>query len=233
MRVLAWNIRHGGGKRVEGIRAALRRHAAEVVVLCEYRGGGSGARLRDALAGLGYRHATAAEPPAGRNGVLVAARNPFRDHGTLIGSVPEPHRMIQVEFPTFRLVGVYLPNQAAKVPYWEEIVAASAGMAGKPAVVLGDFNTTRHFLDEVGALCATSVYMDVMERIGFSDVWRRRHPDRREYSWFSTRGNGFRIDHAFRAALGSGGGHPLLSSRAKGRGLRPLPPPHRSRRPGP
>jgi len=24
-----------------------------------------------------------------------------------------------------------------------------------------------------------------------------RYPDRREYSWFSTRNNGFRIDHAF------------------------------------
>src|SRR5258708_18096599 len=31
----------------------------------------------------------------------------------------------------------------------------------------------------------------------FCDLWRRRYPAVREYSWFSTRGNGFRIDHAF------------------------------------
>ena len=40
-------------------------------------------------------------------------------------------------------------------------------------------------------------YMDAIEQIGFRDLWRHRHPDRREYSWFSTRNNGFRIDHAF------------------------------------
>jgi exodeoxyribonuclease-3 len=28
-------------------------------------------------------------------------------------------------------------------------------------------------------------------------LWRHRYPDGREYSWFSTRSNGFRIDHAF------------------------------------
>jgi exodeoxyribonuclease III len=35
------------------------------------------------------------------------------------------------------------------------------------------------------------------EQIGFCDLWRHRYPDRREYSWFSPRNNGFRIDHAF------------------------------------
>jgi exodeoxyribonuclease III len=39
--------------------------------------------------------------------------------------------------------------------------------------------------------------MDAIEQIGFRDLWRHRYPDRREYSWFSTRNNGFRIDHAF------------------------------------
>jgi exodeoxyribonuclease-3 len=39
--------------------------------------------------------------------------------------------------------------------------------------------------------------MDKMAEIGFCDLWRRRNPELREYSWFSTRGNGFRIDHAF------------------------------------
>jgi exodeoxyribonuclease-3 len=32
---------------------------------------------------------------------------------------------------------------------------------------------------------------------GWVDAWRRRHPQEREYSWFSaSRGNGFRYDHA-------------------------------------
>jgi exonuclease III len=39
--------------------------------------------------------------------------------------------------------------------------------------------------------------MDGIEAIGFCDLWRRRYPDGREFSWYSTRRNGFRIDHAF------------------------------------
>jgi len=64
-------------------------------------------------------------------------------------------------------------------------------------VAVGDFNTCRPYVDEVGAIDATAHYMDAIEQIGFRDLWRHRYPDGREYSWFSTRGNGFRIDHAF------------------------------------
>ena len=64
-------------------------------------------------------------------------------------------------------------------------------------MAIGDFNTCRAYLDEAGAIDATAHYMDTIEQIGFRDLWRHRYPDRREYSWFSTRNNGFRIDHAF------------------------------------
>jgi exonuclease III len=39
--------------------------------------------------------------------------------------------------------------------------------------------------------------MDRMDAIGFRDLWRHRYPDGREFTWYSHRGNGFRIDHAF------------------------------------
>ena len=31
--------------------------------------------------------------------------------------------------------------------------------------------------------------MDAIEQIGFRDLWQRRYPDGREYSWFSTTGS--------------------------------------------
>jgi exonuclease III len=64
-------------------------------------------------------------------------------------------------------------------------------------LAIGDFNTCRAYLDEAGAIDPTAHYMDAIEQIGFHDLWRHRYPERREYSWFSTRSNGFRIDHAF------------------------------------
>src|SRR4051812_33530589 len=102
VRVLDWNIRHGGGSRLGRIVDALARHDADLIVLCEYRRR-TGEALREALAGLGYPLASATEPPPGRNGVLVAARRPFRERGPLSTRVTEPYRMLDVEFAALRL----------------------------------------------------------------------------------------------------------------------------------
>ena len=63
LRLLAWNIRQGGGTRLAAIAAALARHEADILVISEYRGGDSASRLREALTGLGYRHQTDLAPP--------------------------------------------------------------------------------------------------------------------------------------------------------------------------
>jgi exodeoxyribonuclease III len=210
MRLIAWNIRQGGGSRLPQIADALKRHDADVAVLSEYRGGSSAQRLCAALHALGYRYATTLVPPPGRNGVLVAARRPFREQGVVDMGLPEPYRMVSVDFATLRLIGVYMPNLREKIPYWEALLAALSPQSAKPALAIGDFNTCRAYLDEVGATDLTAHYLDAIAQIGFRDLWRHRYPERREYSWFSTRNNGFRIDHAFLSqelAAGAGAVH--------------------------
>ena len=197
MRLLAWNIRQGGGSRLAGIVAALARHDADVLILSEYRGGDSADRLRAALALAGYRHCSELLPPPQRTGVLIAARRGFSTHGVLCMDVPEPHRLVEVDLGTIRLIGVYMPNLLKKVPYWQALLAAFATRVDDDALAIGDFNTCRAFVDEPGAIDATAHFMDRVEAVGFRDLWRHRYPDGREYSWYSHRGNGFRIDHAF------------------------------------
>ena len=197
MRLLAWNIRQGGGSRLPRIAEALKRHDADIVVLSEYRGGPSAPRLCAALHALRYRHATTLVPPPGRNGVLVAARRPFRERGAIDMGLPEPYRMVSVNFAAFQLIGIYMPNLRAKIPYWEALIAALSSQRADRALAIGDFNTCRAYLDEAGAIDLTAHYMDAIEQVGFRDLWRHRNPDRREYSWYSTKRNGFRIDHAF------------------------------------
>jgi len=176
-----------------GAKASRRRYRR----LSEYRGGPSALRLCTALHALGYRHATTLVPPPGRSGVLVAARHRLRGHGAVDTRLPEPYRMVSVDFATFRLIGIYMPSLLAKIPYWGALITALSSQSANRTLAMGDFNTCRAYLDEVGAIDRTAHYMDAIEQIGFRDVWRHRYPDRREYSWFSTRRNGFRIDHAF------------------------------------
>lgn len=197
LRLLAWNIRQGGGTRLGAIIAAATRHDPDLFVISEYRGGDSATRLRAALAASGYRYTTAITPPPGRNGVLVAARRRFREHGALGNGLPEPYRIVSVEFAGVLLFGVYMPNLRQKVPYWKALIAALTARADAPALAIGDFNTCRAYVDEPGAIDTTAYFLDRIEAIGFCDLWRRRYPDGREYSWYSTSGNGFRIDHAF------------------------------------
>ena len=197
MRLLAWNIRQGGGSRLARITDALTRHEADVLVLSEYRGGASATRLLGALNTLGYAYVTALAPPPRFNGVLVAARCPFLEYSGIGSGLPEPYRVVSVEFAAFRLIGIYMPNLLAKIPYWEALISALKAKAGEHALAVGDFNTCRPYLDEAGATDKTAHYMDRIAEIGFCDLWRRRYPAVRDYSWFSTKGNGFRIDHAF------------------------------------
>jgi exodeoxyribonuclease-3 len=197
VRLLAWNIRQGGGSRLAGIVGALVHHDADVLVLSEYRGGDSAERLRAALALAGYRHVTELVPPPQRTGVLIASRLGFAAHGALCMEVPEPYRLVDVDLGTVRLTGVYMPNMLKKVAYWQSLVASFAARVDDDTLAIGDFNTCRAYVDEPGAIDATAHFMDSVEAIGFRDLWRHRYPDGREYSWYSHRGNGFRIDHAF------------------------------------
>src|SRR5258707_5368027 len=128
LRLLAWNIRQGGGTRLARIIAAIAQHEADVLVISEYRGGESGERLRAALAATGYAHVTAATPPSGGNGVLIAARQAFDDDGPLTDTVSEPYRIVRAYFGALRIYGVYMPNLLKKVPYWQvPIPAVGAG----------------------------------------------------------------------------------------------------------
>jgi exonuclease III len=197
MRLLAWNIRQGGSTRLAGIMAAIARHDADVLILSEYRGGDSAERLRAALKASGYPYATRLMPPPLRTGVLIAARRRFGERGPLSAHMDEPWRLLDVDLGVLRLTGVYMPNLQKKVPYWQSLVHAFAARASGDALAIGDFNTCRAFVDEPGATDTTAHFMDAMDAIGFRDFWRHRYPDGREFSWYSHRGNGFRIDHAF------------------------------------
>jgi len=79
IRVVAWNIRAGGGKRIERIAAQIDKWQADVVGLCEFRATPPSRWLQEALAqqGLSYQITTADSEQPSVNRLLVASRWPL------------------------------------------------------------------------------------------------------------------------------------------------------------
>lgn len=201
MKLLAWNIRHGGGPtRMPLIALRLLEHAADLVVLTEYRRT-TGGQIAGVLADHGLAHQACSDPPAGRNGLLVASRMPIEIQPGMT------HRWAEIVLPSagLRVLAVHAPHDTpgqasastARTRFFQRLVSTARHRAGEPVVLMGDFNAGRHFLDEEGATFTCTYQLGVLASLGYVDAWRRFNPAGRTTTWLSPRGGMFRIDHVF------------------------------------
>lgn len=206
MRVVAWNIRAGGGRRVEGIAEQLAAWGADVAVLGEARWTAPSVWLASTLADAGLRYQRQTPPGADPavNGVLVASRWPLRAVG-LRAQQPDAGRWLLLRVGAARpfvLGGMHVPNRVTgrKWPFHEAVLGLARGWRSGPALFAGDTNSGRIGLDEESpALNAREdAWMAALEAARWADAFRRVHGPRREFTWYSPNaGNGFRLDQAF------------------------------------
>lgn len=198
MRIVELNIRHGGGVRIPTILDHLLAHRADVIVLTEYRDNPSGRQLLESLAAQGYSHSAHASPPIGQNTVAIVSRAPLTDVAAPLPEGPHRHRVLEATIDGVVLGAVYFPLTRLKVEFWRQLFLPYAqSRLDKPQLLVGDWNTGRHFIDETGATFFGATEFEELMRMGWTDAWRSLHPIERGFSWYSSHGNGFRLDHAF------------------------------------
>jgi exonuclease III len=206
LRVVAWNIRAGGGRRAAAIARQIRRWAPDVVALSEFRATPPSAALAAALARAGLAHQLSTADPArpGMNALLLAARWPL--HVLRLRAAPvEPGRfaLAAVAAPVPLVVGaMHVPNRASgrKYPFLDAVLACARRWRHGPALLVGDTNSGRRGVDEqVPAFNAREEgWIDALDGCGWRDAFRHLRADARVYTWYSPNGrNGFRIDQAF------------------------------------
>lgn len=220
MKILTWNLRHGGGsKRMPEITLSLLEHRADVVVLTEWRKH-TGGQIRGILADHGLRHQHDTDPGKNSNGVLVASRHPmqvsggddgFMGLGSLVPDGLATHRRAQkrrmveawIAELDVTVIGVHIPPDgmdgtpsAGREAVFGAAVAAARLKRDGGCILIGDLNAGRHYLDEQGATFSCTRLLGELSAMGYEDAWRRMNSGGREYSWFSHEGKGFRIDHA-------------------------------------
>lgn len=196
MRIATLNIRHGGGKRTSSLLEHISRIDPDILVLTEFRNDATGTVLREALfeQGLTCQQTIQVEPKV--NTVLIAAHHTFSTATFSDELGINGHRCLKACFREFDLYGLYFPNLKAKQPVFDFLNSFHGDVLEKHSLLIGDFNTGRHYEDEPGKTFKCSDDFEQLMQQGWIDTWRSRNPDSREYSWYSNVGNGFRLDQA-------------------------------------
>lgn len=198
MRVATLNLQHGGGSRVKAFCGVLGQLEADVLVLTEFRIGRRADELTAWLHERGYRWLSHGGAPEKVNGVLIAARDGALRPPPLPTTSAHAHRVVEIAVGGALIVGAYFPGSEIKDRFWRtEFLPYMATRVGEPCLVIGDFNTGKHRVDEDGATFFSADCIDALEGAGWVDPWRSRNLLAREFTWFSHAGNGFRLDHAY------------------------------------
>ena len=196
MRIVTWNVRHGGGTRAQAFAETLISLGPDVAIITEFRNGSTGEKIKKVLEQNGLVHFCHASTPARLNSVLLSSRIECSER-ELASLGDEGHRCAWAQIGELNVLGFYFPQNRAKEAVFDAICRIDARILSEQSLLIGDFNTGRHFLDENARTFYCAEYFDKLEDLGWTDTWRSRNPTTKEFSWFSAAGNGFRIDHAF------------------------------------
>lgn len=202
LKVVAWNVRQGGGGRAPRLADAVRTLSPDVVMISEYRHiSRHGLAERLAAAGLGHQ-VESPDPRDGYTGMLICSRHQIDTGDVAFDSVTDGHRFCHFVVKGWDLVSSYIPGMKAeanrKEKYWQFLVnEAGPALAERRCLIAGDLNTGLHYRDELGATLACSELMQELFDAGWRDAWvERNRIARPPGTWISTAGNPFRLDHA-------------------------------------
>jgi exonuclease III len=206
MKILFWNIQHGGGKRLGQIVQTVTQHSPDLIAFAEYRVS-PGRRLVESLGNGGWNYVESTDPGGTQNGLCILSRVPIR---RMSAEVPPENalRWINLDIPHhgFQIGVLHIVcagrSGIEKRRFWDAVLANAKEVRKDPFLFVGDLNTGLHRIDEVGRTFACSEQFRQMTEMGWIDIWRALNADSTEFTWYSkfrggVRGNGFRVDHAF------------------------------------
>ena len=204
MKILSWNILHGGGQRANDILDAINKEQPDIVTLQEFRHGSSKDALLTGLKEMGLDEQYVPETTSARDNSLIIASSYNFQATTFPKGEPLPARAVRAFFPDLdelNLIAVHLPQKKKQPPYLHALIDLDKDFLSENSLIIGDMNVGIPFEDsETKSFEHTFLFQQLM-RDGWVDAWRSRNPKAREYTWISTKQkNGFRYDHALASA---------------------------------
>ena len=202
MRIASWNIRQGGGRRLDDICDALVGWTPDIVALQEVRRSGV-ALLTERLAGAGLKYSFFPETASGpENALFLSSREPL-DAGEFMPERTGLCHILEAQTMGLTILPVHFPQKSAQVPLFEALLNDSASLLKHPCLIIGDLNCGLPFIDSTHKTFVNSRYLQGLKEAGWIDLYRQQHGEAaREYTWISPRSQrGFRYDHALAGRL--------------------------------
>jgi len=194
LRIISWNIRQGGGSRIPKIISAIRKIDAQIITLNEYRNSKSGARLRAELLNLGYRYQFVTHSRTSANSVIIASKIPCDSSLYPKSDTEFGGNILSVSFEVFDFYGVYFPHKK-KHNLFNFLLEHLP--IQKPSIIAGDYNSGINAMDQKGNSFWYEDELKALNTIDYIDAFRLKNGTKKEYSWFSHKGNGYRYDHTY------------------------------------
>lgn len=197
MRVLFWNILHGGGpRRIPEILLAVVEQRPDLVLLSEFRAT-RGGQLRAVLADHGLVEQVVSHRAGRSNGMLAAGRQGLRVEVT-----PEAFAGREIDLwigeGSLWVTGVHVADDALptlKTAHWNRLIDLARARRDSRHVIIGDLNTARG--SDTGDVLLCGQRLGLLATLGYADAWREHHGAKAGPTWVSPWGEGRRIDAAY------------------------------------
>lgn len=205
MRIVFWNIMHGGGSRAGAIVEQILDWNPDIVSLAEFRGTAPSRSIAKELHDAGYPHqmsAVNAEEP-GWNAVFLASR--YEITSIQLDGAPEPElywlvAKVKTE-PEIHVCVLHAPWSIflGRLEFYESLLKVAENWMLGPGLIIGDTNAGISGLDDEteNSVEYNDTFMIPLSDFGWRDVYRVFQPAADTPTWYSPYGNGYRLDQAF------------------------------------
>lgn len=201
MKIVSWNIRLGGGSRIDAVADRLIRSNGDILIIGEYMKKASEPLIKK-LSLAGWPYSVLPDTPDRRGGVAVLSREPIERLRTP-AAMSEGYRYISVAAPLagLELRAVYAPLQNDPFQeFWEGLLGDLNAASTKPVLLIGDLNSGLPKVDTNSSTLFCSEYFCQLPSSGYTDLWRHMNDAQAEWCTWMGPVHPYRLDHAFGSA---------------------------------
>lgn len=194
MKILTWNIRSGGGNRLPLIAQQLLKLMPDIFVATEFRTNRYTYAFTESISDMYPHHTKADSFDPNVNSVAIFSRHMFKTLPCHVGE-KDRHRFIGIQVGNIKIIGTYFAQKLQKKSQFDYLIEDAMKHGTKNKIIIGDLNTGTLELDSQKSSFFCEDEFVTLTTSYYADTYRNKNGKKKEYSWHSNGGYGYRIDH--------------------------------------